>query len=420
MSGSCGNGKLRQWLIEQVDSGKYPGLVWEDRERSTFRIPWKHAGKQDYNRDEDAALFKAWALFKGKYREGIDKADPPTWKTRLRCALNKSCDFEELVGRSQLDVSEPFKVYRVIPEGTKRGPKSYEKVSTSLGHHNYPFFPSYQPVEGQVCNYLSVADRSWRDFLCEQNSLSDAHFSQNSRWDSGYQISGSVYSCNTFDSPPSPFTLETSMRSAEAMALSGPASAVTVFSGETLFAEVTVTSVEGCRLAPPPDSWSPGGPELVPLPQAERGALEGGVLLWMTPDGLYARCFCQSQVYCDGTHTHLSDKLCQLEREQTSKVLDTQIFLTELQGYFLHARPPPRFHVQLFFESCDPSADKRPLTVQVEPLFARQMMLLLQQGGINYMRSTYELSPLTPEQLYTHQDFPAINGHQTHGNFIQE
>ncbi len=37
----------------------------------------------------------------------------------------------------------------------------------------------------------------------------------------------------------------------------------------------------------------------------------------------------------------------------------------ELQGYFLHARPPPRFHVQLFFECCDPSSDKRPLMVQV-------------------------------------------------------
>lgn len=55
---SCGNGKLRSWLIEQVDTGKYPGLVWENEEKSIFRIPWKHAGKQDYNRDEDAALFK--------------------------------------------------------------------------------------------------------------------------------------------------------------------------------------------------------------------------------------------------------------------------------------------------------------------------------------------------------------------------
>lgn len=57
-SGSSGNGKLRLWLIEQVDCGKYPGLVWENDEKSIFRIPWKHAGKQDYNRDEDAALFK--------------------------------------------------------------------------------------------------------------------------------------------------------------------------------------------------------------------------------------------------------------------------------------------------------------------------------------------------------------------------
>lgn len=57
-SGSSGNGKLRQWLIEQVDCGKYPGLVWENDDKSIFRIPWKHAGKQDYNREEDAALFK--------------------------------------------------------------------------------------------------------------------------------------------------------------------------------------------------------------------------------------------------------------------------------------------------------------------------------------------------------------------------
>lgn len=62
MSGSCGNGKLRQWLIDQIDSRKYSGLVWENAEKSIFRIPWKHAGKQDYNREEDAALFKVGPL----------------------------------------------------------------------------------------------------------------------------------------------------------------------------------------------------------------------------------------------------------------------------------------------------------------------------------------------------------------------
>uniref|UniRef100_A0A672RVA0 Interferon regulatory factor 4b n=1 Tax=Sinocyclocheilus grahami TaxID=75366 RepID=A0A672RVA0_SINGR len=131
MAGGSGNGKLRQWLIEQVDTGKYPGLVWENEEKSIFRIPWKHAGKQDYNREEDAALFKAWALFKGKHREGIDKPDPPTWKTRLRCALNKSNDFEEIVERSQLDISDPYKVYRIVPEGSKKGKEGEKHQMTS-------------------------------------------------------------------------------------------------------------------------------------------------------------------------------------------------------------------------------------------------------------------------------------------------
>lgn len=75
---------------------------------------------------------QAWALFKGKFREGIDKPDPPTWKTRLRCALNKSNDFEELVERSQLDISDPYKVYRIVPEGAKK----------SQSHIKYDIYPN--------------------------------------------------------------------------------------------------------------------------------------------------------------------------------------------------------------------------------------------------------------------------------------
>lgn len=44
--------------LMQVCSGKYPGLVWDDEAKTMFRIPWKHAGKQDFRKDEDAAIFK--------------------------------------------------------------------------------------------------------------------------------------------------------------------------------------------------------------------------------------------------------------------------------------------------------------------------------------------------------------------------
>lgn len=50
--------RLKEWLIAQIDSGRYPGLRWENRHRTLFRIPWKHAAKQDYRQQQDAALFK--------------------------------------------------------------------------------------------------------------------------------------------------------------------------------------------------------------------------------------------------------------------------------------------------------------------------------------------------------------------------
>ncbi|XP_074150449.1 interferon regulatory factor 9 isoform X4 [Sminthopsis crassicaudata] len=116
--------KLRNWIVEQVESGKFSGVCWEDAGKTMFRIPWKHAGKQDFREEQDAALFKAWAIFKGKYREG-DQADPAAWKTRLRCALNKSPEFEEVPEQGHMEGSEPYKVYRLLPPGTLPGPDSF-------------------------------------------------------------------------------------------------------------------------------------------------------------------------------------------------------------------------------------------------------------------------------------------------------
>uniref|UniRef100_A0A3B3TYP1 IRF tryptophan pentad repeat domain-containing protein n=1 Tax=Poecilia latipinna TaxID=48699 RepID=A0A3B3TYP1_9TELE len=40
---------LKEWLVAQIESGKYEGLCWEDEGKTMFRIPWKHAAKKDYN-----------------------------------------------------------------------------------------------------------------------------------------------------------------------------------------------------------------------------------------------------------------------------------------------------------------------------------------------------------------------------------
>uniref|UniRef100_A0A672FEB9 Interferon regulatory factor 4-like n=1 Tax=Salarias fasciatus TaxID=181472 RepID=A0A672FEB9_SALFA len=420
-SGSSGNGKLRQWLIEQVDCGKYPGLVWENDEKSIFRIPWKHAGKQDYNRDEDAALFKAWALFKGKFREGIDKPDPPTWKTRLRC-------------RSQLDISDPYKVYRIIPEGAKKRPRQED---SPLSPVSYQMHPSYTAVPTQMPQYMPTPDCGWRDYCQEPASLPELPFPQcpcpprSLPWqgpsmENGYQLRASIYSYGP-DSQPSPFTLDAGIRPAEA--LPDYRLHVSVYSRDTLVREVTTSSPDGCHITPysPEKHYlTPGSPEVVPLPvdgpSAQRRAdecpssppsgLERGVLLWMAADGLYARRLCQSRVYWQRGPAGYGDKFNKLERDVNCKLLHTGL----PDSYTLHGRPLPAFLVLLSFgdECLDPQRQRRTLTVQVEPLFAAAPVLPPADGLLPQLRA-----PGVTEHMNSSEDYQRAITHH-HSGSLQE
>ncbi|KAM6394471.1 LOW QUALITY PROTEIN: interferon regulatory factor 9-like [Pluvialis apricaria] len=112
--------KLRPWLVAQVDSGHFPGLVWDDAEHTAIRIPWQHAGKGGARGGACTALCQAWAEFKGRLRPGV-RADPASCKTRLRCALNKSSELQEVPERSRLEGPRPYKVYELMPPPQKPG-----------------------------------------------------------------------------------------------------------------------------------------------------------------------------------------------------------------------------------------------------------------------------------------------------------
>lgn len=64
--------KLRNWVVEQVESGQFPGVCWDDDAKTMFRIPWKHAGKQDFREDQDAAFFKVKGLETGPSEGGTE------------------------------------------------------------------------------------------------------------------------------------------------------------------------------------------------------------------------------------------------------------------------------------------------------------------------------------------------------------
>ncbi|XP_067902848.1 interferon regulatory factor 7 isoform X2 [Heterodontus francisci] len=108
--------QLGPWLIEQINSGSYHGLCWLDLDKTIFRIPWKHASRQDLCED-DYSIFKGWAIVSGKFTDG-----PPKWKTNFRCALNTIESFILLEDNSKAS-SDPHKIYSITGQNPNANPR---------------------------------------------------------------------------------------------------------------------------------------------------------------------------------------------------------------------------------------------------------------------------------------------------------
>uniref|UniRef100_A0A3Q3EHA7 IRF tryptophan pentad repeat domain-containing protein n=1 Tax=Labrus bergylta TaxID=56723 RepID=A0A3Q3EHA7_9LABR len=126
-----GRQRLRPWLEEQIQSGRYPGVSWLDQSAQIFQIPWKHAARHGWSIDRDATLFRSWAMHTGRYRPGKDKPDPKTWKANFRCALNSLPDICELQEHSRKRGSNAYRVYRMLP--STHTPRHRPHLTAGLG-----------------------------------------------------------------------------------------------------------------------------------------------------------------------------------------------------------------------------------------------------------------------------------------------
>lgn len=351
-----GGRRLKQWLMEQIQSGQYSGLQWEDDSCSLFRIPWKHAGKQDYNQEVDASIFKAWAVFKGKFKEG-DKAEPATWKTRLRCALNKSPDFEEVTERSQLDISEPYKVYRIVPELEQKQSKTSVvpmAVSTSSGD-----------IPDMDCSPAEIEELMKEDEGCSIQT-SPEYWSQSS--------------INAFPLHQDPFP-SGSVSSAFCQMM------ISFYYKGKLMHTTPFTHPDGCRISPQQHLgrgalYTPDSMQTVHFPSADLieydhqrhvtrkllGHLERGVLVRVNQEGIFIKRLCQSRVFWSGmgeVGSPYGPIPCKLEREAVVKIFDTGKFLKALQLYQEGQIPAPDPTVTLCFgeELHDLSSAKNKLII---------------------------------------------------------
>jgi interferon regulatory factor 4 len=107
---------------------------------------------------------------------------------------------------------------------------------------------------------------------------------------------------------------------------------------DILVKELTTTSPEGCRISHG-HTYDVSNLDQVLFPYPDDNGqrkniekllshLERGLVLWMAPDGLYAKRLCQSRIYWDGPLALCSDRPNKLERDQTCKLFDTQQFLS--------------------------------------------------------------------------------------------
>uniref|UniRef100_K7F6P4 IRF tryptophan pentad repeat domain-containing protein n=1 Tax=Pelodiscus sinensis TaxID=13735 RepID=K7F6P4_PELSI len=295
---------------------------------------------------------QAWAVYKGKYREGT-KADPSTWKTRLRCALNKSTDFQEVPERSQLDISEPYKVYQILSDGAREHGRPESSGASQAGGS------SGLGQDGK---------KELRDTSQTSPGPLVSH-SPSHPAEQGYQVKGVFCGWGARASPGSNCVPAADINNSGVTCWLH----VRLYYRDVLVKEFTTHTAEGCRITSrlvPADNerlYGPSSMEQIqfPSPRALSGHgrlagvagvlerllphLDRGVLLWVAPEGVFMKRQCQGRVYWNGPTAPHRDRPNKLEREKTYKLLDSQQFLQQLRSYLSHGEPTPQYQIHLCF-----------------------------------------------------------------------
>nr|UIR15472.1 interferon regulatory factor 9 [Pagrus major] len=407
----------------KVSSGKYPGLVWDDDAKTMFRIPWKHAGKQDFRKDEDAAIFKAWAEFKGKLTDG-GQDNPASWKTRLRCALNKSPEFTEVMERAQLDISEPYKVYRLVPineqgvvvpekkcrgKATKRSKRRRSSESDSDDGSQVKQIKTEevtsQQADKNLCDAQSVVGEVLLQSVVPAPTGELVQFTTTTT--QADVVDEITLDVRIEESVPAPTGVQDAF------------SVVVHYLGQEVLqrqiqgADIRITYLPS-SVAPPTSATLKGRFPRIPLPEPpstlpagqELQALftllpfmEKGVALTSTPQGVYGRRYCQGRVFWTGPHT-TAPGLHKMERNTEPVLLfSKEAFKQQLDFFRANGGEPPQCGVTLCFgeelsNTEDPSG--KLIIVQITLPWAQQQVQNAQSlfESISILQTLASQSPL--------------------------
>ncbi|KAJ8393695.1 hypothetical protein AAFF_G00057480 [Aldrovandia affinis] len=410
--------RLRNWMVDQVNSGRYPGLMWDDPAKTMFRIPWKHAGKQDFRSNEDAAIFKAWAEFKGKLREGA-RSDPASWKTRLRCALNKSPEFMEVNERSQLDISEPYKVYRLVPldeqglvpggrkDRVRAGRKRRQRSNSDSSEENFNKKYKNEVVSSQPISMAMQHIEVEREITIESEAVDESTLIiKDESSVSEIQLNFMIETVPPAGAPP--YLLVSVLYMGQEVLRRD------IFQKDIRIAyypssapqPLASLSVERVALPEPSSALSPGsctGQQLQAF-STLLSFMEKGVILASSGLGIMAQRFCQGRVFWRGPHT-TKEGPHKLERTNNPIWLfERQRFQQELDMFRSCGGAPPQCGVTLCFgeELTDKEeTTSKLITVQISLPWATQQVQEAQsfRDSMTLLQALASQSPLSEVTL---------------------
>nr|ACA81530.1 interferon regulatory factor 5 bone marrow variant [Mus musculus] len=337
--------RLKPWLVAQVNSCQYPGLQWVNGEKKLFYIPWRHATRHGPSQDGDNTIFKAWAKETGKYTEGVDEADPAKWKANLRCALNKSRDFQLFYDGPRDMPPQPYKIYEVCSNGPA-------------------------PTESQPPTEPLLPDLLISPHMLPLTDL-EIKFQYRGRAPRTLTISN-PQGCRLFYSQ-----LEATQEQVE------------------LFGPVTLEQV---RFPSPEDI--PSDKQRFYTNQL-LDVLDRGLILQLQGQDLYAIRLCQCKVFWSGPCA-LAHGSCPnpIQREVKTKLFSLEQFLNELILFQKgQTNTPPPFEIFFCFGEEWPDVkprEKKLITVQVVPVAAR-LLLEMFSGELSWSADSIRLQISNPD-----------------------
>ncbi|XP_072310094.1 interferon regulatory factor 5 isoform X1 [Eucyclogobius newberryi] len=421
--------RLKPWLLAQVSSGRYPGLQWLNADRHLFQIPWKHATRHLPTSEEENTIFKAWALETGKYLEGVDEPDPAKWKANLRCALNKSREFQLKYDGTKETPVQPFKIYEVCDSVgcTDAGDDDEEEEMPNLMELSInPRLSDPQPYNPFTArtevNTFSLSSNDTLPQIIPMPLLPEAmhsnppvacNLSQEDFHASGHIVDQGPYvGLQDLDSLPGSSVMETNAVGAVHtennsqtqnckydLLSSVPLTDLDLrflYRGRTA-GSLTVSNSQGCRLysghlAPTPEQVDLFGPVhlyQVLFPGTDQiqnqkqrfyttallDVMDRGLILEIWQQDIYAIRLCQCKVFWSGPGISERAVPNPMEREKKIKVFSLNDFL---QGLIMfqkgEADNPPPFEITFCFGEDWPDRkpkEKKLIIVQVVPVVAR-------------------------------------------------